>query len=230
MAAESAATPARSSFGEVIDLGETASDLVDVPEANAPPRRGKARVRGPVPSVIATEAEAASEPGTPQVEEAQPEGPPPAEAPRLEEPRIEEPRDEWPSQGAGEEPALAESATTDLAPVAEAEPPVFETLADAQAAPFEPEPAVETEAQPSETIAEGAPSPETRAEDAPARSQEPDAWSQEVETPDAPAEGEALDAPQETARPEPLEPAGAEGDGAEHGPPAPKRQGWWSRN
>ena len=118
------AAPARSAFGEVIDLGETTSDLVEVPEANAAPRRGRPRVRVPVASVIAPEAmsapEAVSETAaeeTPQVETAQAEAPqaewtPQAEtsqsdwAPQVEEPPVQEPQAEWTSQV--EEPPVQE--------------------------------------------------------------------------------------------------------------------------
>ncbi len=47
-----AAAEERSPFGDVVDVPETVPELVDVPEANAPQRRGKPRVRVPAAAVL----------------------------------------------------------------------------------------------------------------------------------------------------------------------------------
>jgi ribonuclease E len=156
------AAPARSAFGEVIDLGETASELVEVPEANAAPRRGRPRVRVPVASVIAPEAmsapEAVSETASeeaPQVETAQAEAPqaewtPQAEtsqsdwAPQVEEPPVQEPQAEWTPQV---EASRTEEPQADWAPQAEVSEPAFEPVSEPVASePQASESSVEPEA------------------------------------------------------------------------------------
>jgi len=111
---------APASFAEAIDVTEEPSQIVDVPEANAPQRRGKPRVRMPVTAVIAAEpapelpsapasepqpaAEAA--PATPEVPAATAEAAAPDPAAEAAEPEPEAAA--GPEAARAPEPALAE--------------------------------------------------------------------------------------------------------------------------
>jgi len=74
--ADPAEPAAASGFGEVIDLGEEAvSEIVEVPEANAPQRRSsRERVRKPVTAVLAEAVSAVVERAAPAAERAEPDG------------------------------------------------------------------------------------------------------------------------------------------------------------
>jgi ribonuclease E len=108
--------PAASPFGEVIDIGEDqVSEIVDVPEADAPQRRSKERVRKSATAVLAEVASAAIESVTP--------APAPAEAaaPAAAEPT--EPREPAPIEADAPEPATlaeAEAAVPPAEPAAAA--------------------------------------------------------------------------------------------------------------
>jgi ribonuclease E len=99
--------PAPSPFGEVIDVREgPVSEIVDVPEADAPQRRPRERVRKPVTAVLADVAAAAVEavlparepeapaeaetpPAVPEAEAAEAQAEPEAAEPEAAEPRTE---------------------------------------------------------------------------------------------------------------------------------------------
>jgi ribonuclease E len=111
--------PAGSPFGEVIEAEEPAAELVEVPEANAPQRRGRPRVRVPVTAVLAPAA--AAERTAEAVDPVADAGP---------EPQADPPSQAGPE--AGPEP--------EADPPSQAGPEAEATPAEAEAAAAAPEP------------------------------------------------------------------------------------------
>ena len=213
------AVAAESPFGEVIDLGSETSEIVEVPEANAPQRRGKPRVRVPVAAVIAPETPTEAAPEPAPMAELAPEAPEEAvaETPRAEPEVAEAPADiaEAPAQP-GFEPVEPEAPA--FAPEAEAAPEPAPTAA------FEPQPEAQPEPEPEATLESTV---EPALESPQAVQPEPETQPEAAPEPTEPAPANSHSAEAQPAESEPLEPVAAEGDAV---PSAPKRRGWWSRD
>ncbi len=216
------AAVAESPFGEVIDLGSETSEIVEVPEANAPQRRGKPRVRVPVAAVIAPETPAEAAPEPAPMAELAPESPEEAVA---ETPQTEPAVPETPAE-------IAEAAAQPGSEPVEPEAPAFAPEAEATLEPapttafefpFEAEPEPEPKFEPESTAEPAFDAPQAVQ---PESEQEPET---QPEAAPEPTEAAAEPAPTDSqpTSSEPLEPVAAEGDAA---PPAPKRRGWWSRD
>ena len=218
-AAPAPAPAAESPFGEVIDLGSETSEIVEVPEANAPQRRGKPRVRVPVAAVIAPETPTEAAPEPAPMAELAPEAPEEAvaETPRAEPEVAEAPADiaEAPAQP-GFEPVEPEAPA--FAPEAEAAPEPAPTAA------FEPQPEAQPEPEPEATLESTV---EPALESPQAVQPEPETQPEAAPEPTEPAPADSHSAEAQPAESEPLEPVAAEGDAV---PSAPKRRGWWSRD
>ena len=224
-AAPAPAPAAESPFGEVIDLGSETSEIVEVPEANAPQRRGKPRVRVPVAAVIAPETPAEPAPASAPLAEHAPEAPqePVAETPApQDEPEAAAEIVETAAQPA---PEPVEPEASAFAPEPEPEPEPEPAPEPAPTAAFEPQPDALPEPE-SEWAPE--PAPETPQAVQPEPEHETRSEAQPEAAPE-PTEAAAEPAPADTQSTEsqPLEPVAAEGEAP---PPAPKRRGWWSRD
>jgi ribonuclease E len=181
-AAATAATAPASPFDDVIELGDEAvSQIVEVPEANAPQRKSRERVRKPATAVLAevlSGAEAAVTP-TPGVAEAG-EGPA-ADAPEAAPEAVgsDDAPAEAPAAGAAPleveaseaEPVAAVAAEAEVEPAAEATPEAAVAVA-AESVPAEATAAHEAVAEP-EAAAEAEASAEAEAPAEDDKPQEP---------------------------------------------------------